>query len=210
LVAFQFIEYHDGRCAICGERPSELIVDHDHWCGLVRGYLCKSCNILEGKAQADERPLFVRYRRRHPSAILNYFEGYTTNGTSQIILNIRRKEDIYARRREAAMERFSSGMEWLVHHSSELDAPRMSKAVRKLIQVWQRFELPTSSPLGDGACVRADMMKTMCDLLYIVEEVSQKPETGMDEELQDFIARLSGASRAICYYDRFGLAWSQG
>jgi hypothetical protein len=54
------------------------------------------------------------------------------------------------------------------------------------------------------------MMKTMRDLLYIVKEVSQRPETGIDEELQEFIAGLSGTSRAICYYDRFGLAWSQG
>lgn len=34
---------HDGLCAICYERPAEVI-DHDHVTGVVRGALCSFCN----------------------------------------------------------------------------------------------------------------------------------------------------------------------
>ena len=37
-----------GRCGMCGERCTDLIVDHDHGSGMVRGLLCVGCNILEG------------------------------------------------------------------------------------------------------------------------------------------------------------------
>ena len=62
LRAWQF-----GRCALCG-LLAELETDHDHDTGLVRGFLCASCNVLDGKP--GRRPEVVRlYRDRPPAAI---------------------------------------------------------------------------------------------------------------------------------------------
>lgn len=35
------------RCGVCGD-AGDLVLDHDHGSGLVRGYLCRSCNAGEG------------------------------------------------------------------------------------------------------------------------------------------------------------------
>lgn len=40
--------WQDGRCAICGATGGVLFDDHDHDTGDTRGYLCPSCNGLEG------------------------------------------------------------------------------------------------------------------------------------------------------------------
>ena len=40
--------WQDGRCALCGFRDGPLVEDHCHMTGLVRGYLCRSCNTTEG------------------------------------------------------------------------------------------------------------------------------------------------------------------
>lgn len=61
-------EWQDGRCAVCG-RVSDLVLDHDHASGLVRGWLCRSCNTLEGMHQEPDT-IFSLYRERHPAAIL--------------------------------------------------------------------------------------------------------------------------------------------
>ncbi|MFD9517676.1 endonuclease domain-containing protein [Streptomyces sp. NPDC059979] len=72
--------WHGGRCAICGARHAVLVEDHDHVTGLVRGYLCRSCNTREG---LDRAPLsaFARYREQHPASILGltvrYVDPYT-------------------------------------------------------------------------------------------------------------------------------------
>lgn len=60
--------WQGGRCAVCAAR-AVLVQDHDHVTGLVRGWLCRSCNTREG---ADRAPgsVFGHYRERHPAAIL--------------------------------------------------------------------------------------------------------------------------------------------
>ncbi|MGA5552643.1 endonuclease domain-containing protein [Streptomyces pseudogriseolus] len=41
-------EWQAGRCAVCESTVQELVTDHDHGTGLVRGLLCRSCNTREG------------------------------------------------------------------------------------------------------------------------------------------------------------------
>lgn len=64
-------EWHQGRCAICGRR-AVLVLDHDHTTNLVRGHLCKSCNVRE----AHTGGVFELYRQRPPAAILGVREQY--------------------------------------------------------------------------------------------------------------------------------------
>jgi hypothetical protein len=75
------LHWQVGRCAICGTHPGTgLVLDHDHATGLVRGYLCRSCN---GREAGDHpgHELFGLYRRRHPAGILGlrlrYVDPYT-------------------------------------------------------------------------------------------------------------------------------------
>ncbi|MEU9998042.1 endonuclease domain-containing protein [Streptomyces sp. NPDC050848] len=69
-----------GRCALCGVATPDLAEDHDHVSGLVRGYLCRSCNTREGLNGAPDTP-FGRYRAKHPTAILGlelrYWDPFT-------------------------------------------------------------------------------------------------------------------------------------
>lgn len=85
--ASRFTEFHtgarleplvwpDARCAVCG-RADRLVDDHCHDTGQIRGYLCRGCNTAEGRS---DHPLFVRYRRIHPAAILDHHELYSGPG----------------------------------------------------------------------------------------------------------------------------------
>lgn len=48
-------EAQEGRCAICCQTPQEtrLCIDHCHVSGVVRGLLCRKCNIALGFLQDD-------------------------------------------------------------------------------------------------------------------------------------------------------------
>jgi hypothetical protein len=60
-------EMHRDRCAVCGRRCSQSYrTDHDHKTGLVRGYLCPSCNTTEGFRGSDEG-IFAMYRLLNPA-----------------------------------------------------------------------------------------------------------------------------------------------
>lgn len=66
------------RCAICGG-PSRVL-DHSHETGLVRGWLCRRCNISEGfDGPAGDQ--FSRYRQKNPASILGitirYYSPFT-------------------------------------------------------------------------------------------------------------------------------------
>lgn len=70
----QWDDFHDGRCALCGERD-DTVEDHDHATGLLRGLLCRSCNTIEGRNHDPDTPV-AAYRERNPATILGYVERY--------------------------------------------------------------------------------------------------------------------------------------
>lgn len=72
-----FDEFHQSRCAICGRRDDRLVDDHDHRTGFRRGWLCRSCNVIEGK---DRGGVFEMYRQCPPAAILGVQLPYTGYG----------------------------------------------------------------------------------------------------------------------------------
>jgi DNA-directed RNA polymerase subunit RPC12/RpoP len=61
----------NGGCAICGEKPDRLHVDHDHNAGRVRGLLCGSCNRMIGIAKEDPARLAaaIKYLKEHQTPI---------------------------------------------------------------------------------------------------------------------------------------------
>jgi hypothetical protein len=65
------------RCAVCGLGDSDLVEDHDHETGLVRGWLCRSCNRLEPGSSSAQ---FKAYRAVPPMAMCGVVELYTGRG----------------------------------------------------------------------------------------------------------------------------------
>ena len=50
-----------GACEICRTPRRKLVLDHDHETGFIRGWICQSCNVHLGKAQAHDIPLTQMY-----------------------------------------------------------------------------------------------------------------------------------------------------
>jgi Recombination endonuclease VII len=44
-------------CEVCGREDRTLVVDHDHATGLIRGHVCKRCNLA--LAVIEDEPLMV-------------------------------------------------------------------------------------------------------------------------------------------------------
>lgn len=157
----RYAAFHDGRCAVCGERPDALVVDHCHWSGLVRGYLCHGCNSKEGGDTRGDRPLFAMYRRRHPSVILEYFESYVGGGNSQVLIAAQRVEERRRREVESAQRFMAELADEFEAHVDDFDEviPRAARAVRKVIRLC-RADWPVE-----------DRRMTLRDLLEILGEV---------------------------------------
>jgi hypothetical protein len=69
--------WHSDRCAVCGVETLALAVDHDHHSGLVRGLLCRGCNLSEGTSRNE---VYDLYRQRPPALILGTRFFYTGRG----------------------------------------------------------------------------------------------------------------------------------
>lgn len=65
---FYLSDWQNGRCAVCA-RGGELVDDHDHATGLIRGLLCRSCNTREGLNRGSTG-IFAAYRSTNPASIL--------------------------------------------------------------------------------------------------------------------------------------------
>ncbi|WP_323187912.1 MULTISPECIES: endonuclease domain-containing protein [unclassified Streptomyces] len=61
--------WQDGRCALCSSQQSDLVVDHDHETGLVRGLVCPRCSTREGMNSLDAGPS-ARCRGHHPTMMM--------------------------------------------------------------------------------------------------------------------------------------------
>lgn len=64
------VTWQRGRCAICGQRGYPLVRDHDHQTWLIRGLLCQTCNMAEGRGH------FPKYRAIHPALICGVRQEY--------------------------------------------------------------------------------------------------------------------------------------
>jgi hypothetical protein len=68
----QMLSAQLGKCAICGAhgRDAPLCVDHDHGSGVVRGLLCRHCNLMLGHAGDSGETLLraIKYLRRSRQA----------------------------------------------------------------------------------------------------------------------------------------------
>ncbi|MGW9438669.1 endonuclease domain-containing protein [Streptomyces sp. NPDC055607] len=70
------VTWHASRCAACGHHwPGDLVGDHCHQSGLLRGLLCGICNTAEGTAP-PRHPRWLRYRTLTPALILGVHLPY--------------------------------------------------------------------------------------------------------------------------------------
>jgi hypothetical protein len=66
----RMLEKQQGLCAICGEAPEKLVVDHHHKSGVVRELLCYSCNLGLGNFRDNAGILekAIEYLLKHETA----------------------------------------------------------------------------------------------------------------------------------------------
>jgi hypothetical protein len=104
------------RCAICARTPfargpnaaarraRQLVIDHDHVSGLIRGILCAGCNHAEGRS-STKAPRYVGYRNRPPAAILGmqvpYFSTFQSSTSRDLVERFRRINEQVTRSRAA-------------------------------------------------------------------------------------------------------------
>jgi Recombination endonuclease VII len=56
-----------GTCAYCGEPGTDLVTDHDHETGQIRGLVHRSCNAKIGSHTASNVPRLADYLNRTPN-----------------------------------------------------------------------------------------------------------------------------------------------
>jgi transcriptional regulator with XRE-family HTH domain len=70
-----FLRQWNHCCAICTDQEA-LVLDHDHETMLIRGYICKPCNVQEGRSAGSLDDVFARYRERNPATMLGIRTRY--------------------------------------------------------------------------------------------------------------------------------------
>jgi hypothetical protein len=68
-------DWQAGRCAVCGgsNERRDFVLDHDHYTGLSRGWLCWMCNRAEGAGRKRE---YEKYRHQHPASMFGVRDVY--------------------------------------------------------------------------------------------------------------------------------------
>ena len=63
----EMVQEQNGCCAACDKSTDNLVVDHDHSTGKVRGLLCSNCNLALGHFQDDVERIqnAINYLERH-------------------------------------------------------------------------------------------------------------------------------------------------
>lgn len=125
------VRWHDGRCGMCGEvetarknrgtAPRGLSEDHDHETGRTRGFLCRRCNLHEGRC-GDLACGCVAWRARPAVDVLGVtveHRGYDTSVDAQF----RRCGIDPEQGRKDAMRRFADTMGSLLCGDPADDAP---------------------------------------------------------------------------------------
>ncbi|HTJ72704.1 MAG TPA: endonuclease domain-containing protein [Actinospica sp.] len=168
---FRFVAFHDGRCAVCADEE-ELVVDHDHWTGLVRGLLCGSCNSSEAGSRLGDSRVFSRYRRKPPAAILAYFESYSGTGISQIMRRVTQLESEHARHLHSRLQYRLGQLDIIADHRGELVelSPRTARAIDRLGMVREHIESGMAEFSEDLDRTFEDLLNVVYTCLEYVEE----------------------------------------
>lgn len=78
-------ENQQGHCAICQRRPEyRLLVDHDHATGLVRGLLCRQCNLGIGQFRDDAVSFLHAARYVLAGKAERFSLGHITNNCKRV------------------------------------------------------------------------------------------------------------------------------
>lgn len=166
----RFVQFHQDRCAVCG-RTLNLVVDHDHWSGLVRGLLCEGCNTAEGRFVTTGVPALAGYRRRHPAAILGYYEPYRSADRCAAFAHA---HDRTARAWRITFRRLDGEISRLVGRvAPEPHTRRWGRVTRKIESMWSEVSLAGYVGIT-GRFVALD------DMLFLASSVAAEfdPEAG--------------------------------
>jgi hypothetical protein len=188
--ACRFATFHGGRCALCGAADASLIADHDHQTGSLRGYLCASCNAGEGNRHNALLPVFVSYRRCHPSALLDFHERYSPGGVARSFLNARLKLITHQERQIVAVR---MSLDVLRRQMVKTGRPTMVDFASRIGAAWGRI----GGALGPEAFVD-DLHDHLAHLLFyldIVEGVAEDEKSAWDW----LVGRSTRVARRACW-----------